>query len=187
MTAVIGLEAYALILAGLHALGGVRTDEAQLPAALLIRLRDLFPPSKLLTAFPPEEGKPTRVCLYGEGYGRGIQSMGRLYRPDGADFALFDVLVGDWWLKWDAVTDVALKLGCTRVPDLGVFPSLLAVVSRVKAGIVSAIAHGYQAEGVVVCPLVDLRTRAGERVMGKLKAKDFPAQAGSSANVGPNS
>src|SRR5215216_2769633 len=73
---------------------GGRTDNAQIPAVLISRLNELFysEQDKLQQVFPDGE-----VVLYGEGYGAKVQGGGK-YR-DTADFVLFDVKVGDWWLK----------------------------------------------------------------------------------------
>lgn len=69
---------------------GGKTDRASIPAKLVDRLRERFgAPDALLPAFPDS----VNVCLYGEGYGAGIQSGGA-YRQD-QDFVLFDILISD--------------------------------------------------------------------------------------------
>jgi hypothetical protein len=95
-----------------HAFIRGRTDAAQIPPHLLLRLVDI------MRAAPFESVFDGPVVLYGEGYGAKIQKGGGNYIPDGCDFALFDVRVGNWWLRRDAVEDVADKLGdgAQRVP-----------------------------------------------------------------------
>lgn len=47
-------------------------------------------------------------------------------------------------------------------------------VSAVKGGVKSLVGPIF-AEGLVVRPMVDLRCRNGQRVIGKIKTKDFIA------------
>jgi len=60
------------------------------------------------------------ITLYGEGYGGGIQKGGSEYtskaKGGAVNFRLFDVLVGDTWLRRVDVEDVATKLGIKTVP-----------------------------------------------------------------------
>lgn len=152
-----------------------RTDAAQLPVLLLQRLMEIFSVDRLLGIFPPDESPWSRldVCLYGEGYGARIQRGGDRYKPDGVYFALFDIRIGDLWLRFADVQDVASKLGIGCVPVLGrgTLPEALYVTregfpSRLGAGIA-------QAEGLVVRPAVDLLDRRGRRLIGKIKTRDF--------------
>lgn len=147
-----------------------KSDNAAIPAKLVNRLRERFPnDSAFRSAFDFNGG----VCLYGEGYGAGIQKGG-LYRPD-QDFVLFDVLVSspenDWWLSRDNAEDVGRKLGLTVVPVVGQ-GTLLDAVNRVRSGYVSVWGN-FIAEGLVCRPLVDLFTRKGDRIITKIKHKDF--------------
>ena len=145
---------------------GGRTDNAQLNAQLIARLQELFTPEKFAKAFDDD----AEVCLYGEGYGPGIQKGGGRY-IDHKDFILFDVRVGDWWLRWPDVEDVAEKLGIQHVPVIGRM-SLADIVPIVESGFTSTFG-GFIAEGVVVRPMADLLTRRGHRLLGKLKGEDF--------------
>jgi hypothetical protein len=66
---------------------GGKTDNAQIPAPLVARLREVFDPlAEKLTEIFPSGG-----CLYGEGYGPKIQKGGGNY-GSAQDFVLFDVL-----------------------------------------------------------------------------------------------
>ena len=106
----------------------------------------------------------------GEGYGPKIQSGGH-YRSDHA-FIIFDVRVGDWWLKPDAVAEIADKLGFDTVPNAGTF-TLESAVARVQYGEIASAFDGARIEGLVGRPAVDLYNRKGERIVAKIKAKDF--------------
>lgn len=143
-----------------------RSDEAQMPPKLLNRLRERFYPAldQLAAMFP------NGACLYGEGYGAKIQKGGGNYRPD-QDFVLFDVRVGDFWLKRADVEDVAQKLGLDVVPIIGIGTLHLAV-EMARAGFQSTWGD-FQAEGIVARPLVELHARNGDRIITKIKHRDF--------------
>ncbi len=145
-----------------------KTDAAMLPPKLMVQLQELFPPEKLAVQFVDYD-----ACLYGEGYGAGIQKGGGLYR-DIPGFVLFDVKIDEWWLEREAVWDIAAKLEVPKVPN--VFEgTLLEAAEWVRKGFVSWIAEQERlAEGLVLRPLVELKNRRGERVITKIKLKDFP-------------
>lgn len=145
---------------------GGKTDNAQIPAFLIARLQDLFLPSLLRDKFGD-----SNVCLYGEGYGARIQKGGGNYKSDGVDFVLFDVKVGEWWLKRDAIEDIAATFAISVVPI--VFSGSLAqACSLVQNGFDSCWGD-FPAEGLVLKPAIDLLKRNGERVIAKIKQKDY--------------
>lgn len=153
-----------------------RTDNASIPGDLLKYMVNTFDPARIhsmMDAFGPGWQS---VVLYGEGYGAGIQKGG-YYRADKA-FRLFDVLVsGKWWLDWSAITDVAQKLDIKTVPHLGRW-SLPQIVEAVRAGVPSVVAGEESgevatAEGVVARPIETLFNKKGQRLIIKLKTKDF--------------
>ena len=147
---------------------GGKTDNASIPAVLISRLEvRFFPQADRLIEIFPEGG-----CLYGEGYGPKIQKGGGNYRAD-ADFVLFDVTVGDWWLQRDAIEDVASKLALDVVPIIG-RGTLSEMIARVQAGFKSTWGD-FQAEGIVARPSVELKARNGSRIITKIKHKDFAA------------
>ena len=151
-----------------HVTFGGKTDNAQIPAFLVDRLNERFqttPQRRLLAEIFLDGG-----CLYGEGYGAKIQKGGGNYRAD-QDFVLFDVKVGDWWLQRADVEDVAAKLGLDVVPIIWT-GTLLDMVARVESGFSSRWGD-FPAEGIVARPATELRTRAGHRIITKLKHKDF--------------
>jgi len=143
-----------------------KTDESQLHMKLVKRLQERFLPQQKTFQDSFSDG----VCLYGEGYGPKIQKGGGNYRDD-QDFVLFDVKIGDWWLQRDDVEEIAQKLGLDVVPIIGQ-GTLNELIDIVKPGFNSTWGD-FIAEGVVAKPLTELKTRAGERVITKLKYKDF--------------
>lgn len=146
-------------------LGG-KTERAQIPSHLIQKLQKRFPFDLMKHHFDGVD-----VCLYGEGYGAKIQKGGGNYIPDGVDFILFDVFIGGFWLERENVEDIAGNLGIGVVPVVGE-GTLLEGIDIVKAGYKSNI--GTQtAEGFVMRPKTELMTRAGKRIITKIKHKDF--------------
>ncbi len=145
---------------------GGKTDRAQIPANLVNALNNKFNPQidKMREMF--EDG----CVLYGEGYGAKIQKGGGNYRQD-QDFVLFDVRVGDYWLERNNVINIALDLNLDDAPILGV-GSLSDMIEITKAGFNSRWGD-FQAEGIVARPSTELQTRGGQRIITKLKTKDF--------------
>ena len=144
---------------------GGKTDNAQIPATLVVKLQELFPVSKFQGVFPDP------ICLYGEGYGAKIQKGGGNYIPTGVDFVLFDIKIGDWWLQRKDIDDIAQKLGVKIVPTIGA-GTLFQAIETTQRGFNSQWGN-FGAEGIVVRPSVELSTRSGHRIIGKIKTKDF--------------
>lgn len=146
---------------------GGRSEGSQIPAKLVTRLNEVFLPlqSRFAEIFGDAE-----VILYGEGHGAGIQKGGENYREN-QDFVLFDVRVGPWWLSRDNVEDVARKLEIGVVPVIGE-GTLHDAVRLAKAGIKS-VWGDFEAEGIVARPKVELCTRNGQRIITKIKCRDF--------------
>lgn len=146
---------------------GGRTDNAQIPAKLVQALDEMFPEELFEQTF---EGTP--ATLYGEGYGAGIQKGGGNYRPD-QSFILFDVLVGGWWLTLSSVDEVARRMGLSTAPYVFV-GTLLEGINNVRENRGSFFGD-FEREGLVGVPRAGFLDRAGNRIMVKIKSKDFPA------------
>ena len=145
---------------------GGRTDRAQIPTFLLSKLMNLFAPAVLHDTFDGDN-----FTLYGEGYGAKIQKGGGNYNPTGVDFVLFDVRVDGWWLRRDDVVDVADKLQLETVPTIG-RGTLSEMVATVSCGF-NSVWGDFRAEGIVARPETELFGRGGQRVITKIKCKDF--------------
>jgi len=156
---------------------GGRTDNAQMPVFLLYKLQEIFEGTEkkklLKEVFTDKKTGEfmNNVCLYGEGYGAKIQKGGGNYIPDGVDFILFDVLVGDWWLKREDVEEIASKLNLKVVPIIKI-GTIGDAIWDIKQGIKSTFGD-FLAEGLVLKPRIELKTRSGHRIITKLKHKDF--------------
>ena len=145
---------------------GGRTDNAQIPVFLINKLQELFPKEKFLEHYPE-----VSMTLYGEGYGARIQKGGGNYISNGVDFALFDVLIDGWWLYRGNIEDIASKLDIKCVPFIGT-TTLLEVINLIRRGLLSHYGD-FESEGIVLKPFTMLFNRKGERIITKLKHKDF--------------
>lgn len=144
---------------------GGRTDNAQIPTFLYDKLGDLFSEAMLLEKLGDAE-----AVLFGEGYGAKIQKGGGNYNPDGVSFVLFDAYIG-MWLKREDVEDIAGNLGVDVVPVVG--EGLLEVAVDMAIRGIKSTWGDFSAEGLVIRPKVEMCTRAGHRVISKIKTKDF--------------
>jgi len=154
-----------------------KTDNAQMSTHLLERLQEIFKKEKMQEIFP--EGN---IILYGEGFGVKIQSGGKYIR-DGVDFILFDVLIDRWWLNRESVEDIANKLNLKIVKVVGE-GTLQDAVELTKKGFNSEFGD-FIAEGIVLRPKIQLFSRKGDRIITKVKHKDFKLKQGSGNSSQP--
>ena len=131
-------------------------------------LTDTFSSMEAEEMFEQKFGE-TDVILFGEGYGPGIQKGGA-YRDD-VSFILFDVQIGDTWLKRDSVEDIATAFGIDIVPIIFI-GNLQQAVDYVKTKPKSTIGTANM-EGLVGRPMVEMKDRMGKRVIVKIKVCDF--------------
>ncbi len=145
-----------------------KSDNAQIPTPLVNNLSETFfiQKDKFIEIFGDEGG----VCLYGEGYGGKIQKAGATYGGE-QRFVLFDIKIGDWWLQREDVLDISGKLNIETVPIFG-SGTLGDLVDAVEVGIDSHWGD-FIAEGIVARPSTELVARNGQRIITKLKHKDF--------------
>ena len=111
------------------------------------------------------------IILFGEGFGAGIQKVGKAYKADGVDFILFDLLIGNNYQPRDSVERCAQSFGIGIVPIVGE-GTLEEAVAFVRGNPRSTLGD-IEMEGVVCRPKVELRDRGGERVICKIKWHDF--------------
>lgn len=145
---------------------GGRTKDAQMPTFLLAKLQEIFTVEKFKALFPE-----TQMTLYGEGFGAKIQKGGGNYISNGVDFILFDVLVGDWWLRREDIEDVAKTLGIKVVPVI--FEGTLDKACRYVMNHPHSTFGEFVMEGLVLKPKVELFSRNGSRIITKVKWRDF--------------
>ena len=149
-----------------------KTNNAEMHKDLRQYLVDTFSSQqdKFLEIFENPTDNPTAVCLYGEGYGAGIQKGGGKYQEE-KQFVLFDVNIGGWWLQRKNVEDIAKQLGIDIVPIIGT-GTLHEMVEKTRNGFASQWGD-FIAEGIVARPETELIGRDGKRIITKIKYKDF--------------
>jgi len=149
-----------------------RTDNANIPNHLLVKLQTLFNPDSMKSVFEIKE-ENSEVTLFGEGYGVKIQKGGN-YMQKEVGFILFDIKIGNWWMKRSDCETLAQSLNIPIVPLIA-YGTLQEAIDYVRKGFKSTIAENqdYYAEGLVLKPAVDLWGRNGQRVITKIKHVDF--------------
>lgn len=145
-----------------------KTDNADFFPGVIQLMTELFDSNRVYELDPYFHNEFT---IYGEAYGSGIQKGGG-YNPNGKSFIMFDVLIGERWMPRTVVDDIADTLGIRSVPIVG--------LGTLQDGIDMVSGEGFQsklgsvrAEGVVAEPSIILYNQYGERVITKLKTKDF--------------
>ena len=149
---------------------GGHTSRSNIPAPLVNRLNELFGGEKNAQMFEQMFGDK-EVHLYGEGFGNKIQAAGAKYLPNCVDFILFDVMIGENFQPRETVEEIATAFNIQCVPVVG-RGTLFQAAEFVKSHPDSVIGN-LPMEGVVCRPSVELRDRAGHRLIVKIKYKDF--------------
>ena len=148
-----------------------RTDKAQIQNHLLTRLEELFGGTDKEEIFEQNFGNK-EVILFGEGFGEKIQKGGELYGK--VNFILFDVWIG-MWLKREDVQKIASNFGISFVPVVGI-GTLDKAVEFIKRHPSSVLRNG-ELEGIVCRPMCELAGRMGNRIIVKIKCRDFPKES----------
>jgi len=150
---------------------GGRTDNAQIPAILVQKLNELFSGQVNEEIFEQKFGE-NPITIYGEGYGAKIQKGGGLYRED-IGFIVFDIQVRDIFLERENIEDLAKSFNLEVVPIV-LKGTIQEAVNYVKSKPNSVIAkQEKEMEGVVGKSLIELKNRKGDRLIVKIKVRDF--------------
>lgn len=145
-----------------------RTERAQIPSQLLNFLISKFGGDVNEEMFEQLFGEK-EVTLIGEGYGAKIQSGGDYIKDN--SFALFDVMVGDTFLDRENVKSIANSLNIETAPVV-FCGNLQNGIDYVKTKPNSLIGTA-KLEGLVARPKQELLDRLGNRVIVKIKVRDF--------------
>lgn len=116
------------------------------------------------------------ICIYGEYYGEGIQKCGKRYIAKGNNFKVFDICQQGWWTPKEVRDDICAKLGLDTVPYIGNM-TLRDIEKMVKEGFPTKINEASDPtlieEGIVARPIVPLKNNKGERIIVKVKYRDY--------------
>lgn len=145
-----------------------RTDNAQLPSNLVTWLNNKFQTIIARNIFTTKFGEK-KVTLYGEGYGAGIQK-GSGYSKE-QKFVLFDVVIDNLFLERGNVIGIAEMFDIEIVPIVCT-GNLDKLVSFVKSNPKSTWGD-FESEGIVARPKIEMMNRFGERIIIKIKCRDF--------------
>lgn len=151
-----------------------KSEKSEIPKPLLETMLNTFLDIGKLDGAFPDCTKAAGVALYGEGCGAKIQKGGENYGPV-QNFVLFDVKLDGHWLSRQEVEDVALDLDIRCAPIVGL-GTLHQMVEICEEGYPSEWGD-FTAEGIVARPQLELRSKWAERVITKLKHKDFPEES----------
>lgn len=147
-----------------------RTDDSQIPSTLIAVLQSKFLNDETEQLFEQKFGGGT-ATLYCEGYGRKINKDGEKYGE--LNIVLFDVEVGETYLDRVNTEDVGKAFGIDCVPII-LRGTVQEAIDYVKAKPKSTMAKVERfAEGLVGVPAVRLFDVKGDRVIIKIKARDF--------------
>ncbi len=149
---------------------GGRTDKAQIPSHLLNKLEELFGGYENEQIFEQRFGEKD-VILFGEGYGPKIQK-GEEYRND-VSFILFDVMINGYYQPRVSVEYVASYFGVDVVPIVleGNLQQGIDYVLNQRNSLIAT--NGALLEGLVARPKMEMNDRMGNRVIVKIKFRDF--------------
>lgn len=143
-----------------QAVFGGRKENSMIPAPLANRLNEIFDGS-----YKPE----FPVMFVGEGYGAKIQSGGNY--SDKQDFIVFDINIGGYWLDAEDVIDVSEKAKLHIIPIVG--EGTLLEAEKFIMSKPDSTWGNFPMEGIVCRPKVELQRKNRERIIVKLKIKDY--------------
>lgn len=150
---------------------GGRTDAASIPSHLVNALNNKFSGTVNEQIFEQKFGE-IPVTLYGEGYGAKVQNGGGLYRKD-VGFILFDVLINGIYLERWNIEDIAKSFDVSVVPIVfrGTVEQAVEYIKGKPKSVISE--EEKEMEGIVGTPVVGIFDRSGNRVIVKVKVRDF--------------
>lgn len=149
-----------------HILG--RTNKAELPTFLTDALREIT------QEWPKEIFED--MTLYGEGCGAKIQTGGHNYFDGHLGFILFDArLTGTGrWLPQAEVAEIAESLNIPCAPLIFQGTLLEAIETIQKRELISELAKDpNHFEGLILRPAEELKDAFGNRIITKIKIRDF--------------
>ena len=166
---------------------GGRTNNAQIPATLLQHLYSDLDLTERQREYNVVQDGP--IVIYGEGFGGSIQNMGEIYGPE-PQFIVYDIWVqdetnrlGGYWLYPNEVKGITNAFDLPTTHCYGIGPINEAEYMVKHADYESALTtdKSLPPEGVVGTPVTQLYDRRGQRVIVKMKGRDYAKANGSRA------
>lgn len=126
------------------------------------------------------------VTIYGEYYGKKVGPGGN-YDPNGNHFAVFDICIQGWYVLIGMLTEMCNNLGLNMAPYFGqrTLAEAETIVARgFKTMVPDAANKDYIEEGLVCRPTFPICDARGNRVIVKVKYKDYAELQSAIADVG---
>lgn len=147
-----------------------RTEDSQMPVEIKAKLEEIFFNNETHQLIEQCFGE-NQVYLFGEGYGKKIQTGGNYLGHQ--DFILFDVSVNGIFLSRESVEEIAKTFSLKVVPIV-LEGTIEQGIEFVKSRPNSAIAiKDYPMEGIIGTPAQRILDHRGHRVIVKIKYEDF--------------
>lgn len=150
-----------------------KTESSQLPKNLLDKLNNMFSNEETEQLFEQIFGDKEAI-IFGEGYGSKIQKNGHLY-SEHAEFIVFDISIDGTYLERLNVEDIctSLNLECVPVVLIGTLQDGVDYVTTKETPKSVVGKENLSMEGIVGVPAKRIYDVCGERVIVKIKVRDF--------------
>jgi len=139
-----------------------RTDKAEIPSQLEHWIKNWFLDNR------QEISTLSGAILYGEGVGEKIQKGGKFGLQH---FILFDILIESYWLKRDVVAGIAKRINLKHSPVIFT-GTIHDAITSVKT-LPTSVFGDFTIEGYVGAPAIRLNDQHQNRIITKIKVKDF--------------
>lgn len=150
-------------------LGG-RTEKSNIPSKLVEWFNTTFCNNEMEELFEQKFGDK-EVILFGEGYGAGIQAVGKEYLADTNDFIMFDAMVNGQYVNNEDSMQIAESLGLKHAPVIYT-GTIENCVDLIKTNPQSRLGSCTM-EGVVGRLPLNMYDGRGNRMIVKIKCRDF--------------
>lgn len=116
------------------------------------------------------------IYIYGEYFGCGVQKDGGRYIQNGNDFLVFDIEAQGWWVPKDIRDAWCKGLGLKQVPFIGI-DTITNFEKMVMEGFETKV-EGVKdpsliEEGIVCRPVIPVKNEHGNRIIVKIKYRDY--------------
>jgi hypothetical protein len=149
-----------------------KTDNAQIPIPLMNHLIEMFGEqlTKYVNYFTSNDESVSKIIIFGEGYGAGIQNGGS-YSKD-QRFIAYDMWIDGWWLEPLHAKRICEEIDVPFVPVVALNTRQRAI-EFIQSKPMSMLAPEHIMEGLVASSNPLMLFRDGTPIKWKLKQKDY--------------
>lgn len=155
-------------------LGG-RTPDSNVPKHVVNYFDDNFNNNETEELFE-QLFKDKEFVFYFEAIGHKIQACGDFYDPNNVKFVLLDIysVSNNSWLSFESISDIARAIGVECKHAVIDKCTLAEAIEYVKSVPMSVFTKSqFPMEGVVCAPEIEMKDSNGERIIVKIKGRDF--------------